>query len=88
MSFNLKEGNTMVEVYIETVDGKKIIEPYGNEDRCDNCGKPISEVKSVITGGFITEGEWACCEECQEEMENRGCCFEELGQYIYRKQKY
>lgn len=73
-------------VSITTVDGKVIKEPFGEEDRCSNCGKTHSQAKTVITGSL--EEEWGCSDECVDEMEEKGCCFEELGQYVYRQQKY
>ena len=78
----------MCEVIITTINGNVIKELCGEENRCDNCGKLISQAKEMITGGMITEGEWACCEECSDEMVEKGCCFEELGENIYRQQKY
>lgn len=75
-------------ITITTFSNQKIIEPYGEEIRCDNCGIQISKAKHVITGGMLTDGEWACCNECSTEMSQKGCCFEELGNGVYRKQKY
>jgi hypothetical protein len=75
-------------ITITKVDGMKEIIPYGDENRCDNCGKPVSEAKHIITGGFLVEDEWACCHECYDEMIKKGCCFAELGDGVYRQQKY
>lgn len=75
-------------VTITKFTGEIIREPYGKEKRCDNCGKPVSQAKSIITGGVLAEEEWACCSECANEMGEKGCCFEELGAGIYRRQKY
>lgn len=75
-------------VTITKIDGEVIKEPFGEEDRCSNCGKPISQAKEVISGGMITDGEWGCCKECANDLEDKNCCFEELGQYVYRKQTY
>jgi len=59
-----------------------------NEPCCDNCGKPSSQAKACISGGMIPDEEWACCEECYDEMVLKGCAFEELGNGNYREQKY
>lgn len=75
-------------VTITTVDGKISKIPFGEEDRCANCGRPISQAKEIINGGMITDEEWGCCNECANELEAKDCCFEELGAYVYRKQKY
>lgn len=78
-------------MYIITITkctGEIIKEPYGEENRCDNCGKTVSEASSIIAGGMLAEEEWACCSECFNEMIEKGCCFEELGDGVYRKQKY
>lgn len=77
-----------VDVHIITVDGLKKTEPYGEHNRCDSCGKPVNEAKDTITGGELCEIEWACCIECHDEMVERGCAFEELGDMTYRQQKY
>lgn len=68
--------------------GNVVKEPYGDFSRCDNCGKPSNEAKGCMTGGYICDEEWACCDECYDEMVEKGCCFEELGDLVYRKQKY
>lgn len=75
-------------VTITTVTGNVIRELNGEENRCANCGKTTSQAKERITGGMITCEEWACCNECVDEMIEKGCCFEELGDGMYRKQKY
>lgn len=69
----------MYYITITKFTGEVVNEPYGEENRCDNCGKPISQAKSIITGGMIADEEWACCHECSDEMVEKGCCFEELG---------
>lgn len=75
-------------IFITTAEGKIMQVEYGEEARCDNCGKEISKAKNVIVGGEICEEEWACCNDCEQEMIDRGCCFEELGNGVYRQQKY
>lgn len=75
-------------INITKYTGEIVKELCGEESRCDNCGKLISHARAIITGGMIAEGEWACCSECEDEMSEKGCCFEELGAGFYRKQKY
>lgn len=77
-----------VDVHITTVEGVRKTEPYGDYNRCDNCGKSIKEARDIITGGQLCSEEWACCEECADEMLKKGCTFEELGDMTYRCQKY
>lgn len=78
----------VVDIHITTVHGIKRTEPYGGYNRCDNCGMPTNKAKSLITGGQLSDGEWACCGECMDEMLEKGCAFEELGDMTYRQQKY
>jgi pentatricopeptide repeat protein len=47
-----------------------------------------NKAKTCIAGGYLCDGKWACCEECYDEMVEKGCYFEELGNEVYRKQKY
>lgn len=75
-------------VTITLQTGEIIKEPYGATARCDSCGKTADKAKGVITGGQLCDDEWACCALCYDEMVDRGCCFEELGNGVYRKQKY
>lgn len=77
-----------INVTITHINGDVIQEPYGDSARCDNCGKPSDKAKSIITGGQLCETEWACCGECADEMLEKGCAFEELGDMTYRRQKY
>lgn len=77
-----------IPVHITTVDGTKITEPYGTHNRCDSCGMPINKARSIITGGQLCALEWACSSECHDEMVQKGCVFEELGDMTYRRQKY
>lgn len=77
-----------VDVHITKFTGEKIVEPYGEHNRCDNCGRPVNESESIITGGELCEVEWACGEECYVEMVKKGCAFEELGDMTYRQQKH
>lgn len=78
----------MHNVIITDVDGNVIHLPYGDEPRCDNCGKVFRESQCFITGGELCETEWACCEACYNEMIQMGCTFEENGDGVFRKQKY
>lgn len=79
---------TTIDVHITTFEGIKITEPYGEYNRCDNCGKPENIAKDIITGGELCSEEWACCGGCADEMSEKGCAFEELGDMTYRQQKY
>lgn len=78
----------MVNVYLTLVNGEQVTMPFGEENRCDNCGKSVSEANSIITGGELCATEWACCNDCADEMVDKGCAFEELGDMTYRQQKY
>ncbi|WP_339317945.1 hypothetical protein [Paenibacillus sp. FSL R10-2734] len=59
----------------------------GSEDinRCANCGKPITEAREILTTRLY-DGEFACCKECDEEHEEKGCPFDD-GIH-YRDMKY
>lgn len=81
---NMEEVN----VNLTLVTGEKVTIPYGEHSRCCNCGKSEKEAKGIITGGEICETEWACCDKCCDEMVEKGCAFEELGDMTYRQQKY
>lgn len=78
----------MANVNLTLITGEERTIPYGNDNRCDNCGKTTYEAKNIITGGMLSDDEWACCDECCEEMLEKGCAFEELGNMKYRQQKY
>lgn len=75
---------------ITDVNGNVTVIPDDDKVRCDNCGKPSDEAKHCISGGALTDGEWACCTECYDEMleEDKCCCFGDLGEGVYRQQKY
>lgn len=75
-------------IVITKANGNKKNIPLDELSRCNNCGKPSDEAKCCIADGYLTEGEWACCKQCYDEMVEKGCCFEELGAGIYRRQKY
>ncbi|KYG95710.1 hypothetical protein AZE31_18190 [Paenibacillus polymyxa] len=45
------------------------------QERCANCGKPISEAREILTGRLY-DGEFACCRKCDDEHEELGCPFE------------
>lgn len=77
-----------INVTITHLNGEVIQEPYGDTARCDNCGKPSNKAESCIVGGYLCDEEWACCEKCYDEMVEKGCAFEELGDMTYRRQKY
>lgn len=78
----------MYRIQITDVHGNTKTITHGEEARCDNCGKTSGEATNCIAGGYLCDEEWACCEECYDEMVKKGCCFEELGAGIYRQQKY
>ncbi|KFN04743.1 hypothetical protein [Bacillus clarus] len=69
---------------ITTHNGQIVREEDRGEPRCSNCGIISNEAKTCIAGGYLCEEEWACCEECYNEMVEKGCCFEELGNNVYR----
>lgn len=75
-------------ITVTKVTGEVVKLPFDELARCDNCGKTSDESKGAIWNGQLAEGEWACSSECYEEMVNKGCCFEELGDSVYRPQKY
>jgi len=78
----------VVKVNLTLITGEKVSVPYGKYSRCDNCGKTKKEARNIIVGGELCVEEWACCEECYDEMVEKGCCFEELGDMTFRQQKY
>lgn len=84
----MRKGVSVHMMKITAKNGSTELLPLDELFRCDNCGKPSDEAESCIAGGYLTDGEWACCEECYDEMVKKGCCFEELGNNVYRKQKY
>lgn len=75
-------------ILLTTVEGNVIESPNFEDSRCENCGKLSDEAVSCISGGYLAEGEWACCEACYDEMVEKGCAFEELGANVFRQQKY
>lgn len=75
-------------VTLTLVNGTVVQVPYGKLPRCDNCGKTTEQAETCVAGGYLCDEEWACCETCYDEMVEKGCCFEELGDLTYRKQSY
>jgi protein gp37 len=43
--------------------------------RCANCGRPAGDSAHCISGGGC-DGEWSCCDYCEDQLERHGCPME------------
>jgi len=49
--------------------------------KCANCELSIEVAEKVITGGQLDEYEWACSNNCYDDLIEKGCPLEINGHY-------
>jgi len=50
-------------------------------EKCVNCGLSIGVAEKIITGGYLAQHEWACSNNCYDDLTEKGCPLEINGHY-------
>lgn len=56
-------------------------------NRCANCGTLAKYAKKLITGGWMCDEEFVCCDACYKQLEKLGCPHETGDNYRPRPQE-